>query len=327
MTLRWGSFTMKENQNVADGPEDLLDKDELREAFADYLPLPTQIEPHLHDAIRQILRNAGSLVRPEIVLQMSLAYELSRLDAMKLAIALEYFHTSSLLFDDLPCMDDAVKRRGAPCVHLEFGESGAILAGLAMINRAYALTWQAIAACPLERQTLAIAYLEKHLGVGGLLNGQSLDLHYATLPHDLKTTERIAFGKTVSLTRLTLVLPALLGGAQAEELQLLDRIARYWGLSYQIVDDLKDVLQSATETGKTVDRDMSLDRPNIALTIGVPAAVQRLERVIKIGDTTLRCLLLRRPTLSFLRALRSNLMDETKRVIQSACETTMRGPA
>ena len=67
--------------------------------------------------------------------------------AKDLAIALEYFHTASLLFDDLPCMDNASERRGVPCVHLAFGEAGAILAALALINRAYALSWRAVSGC------------------------------------------------------------------------------------------------------------------------------------------------------------------------------------
>jgi geranylgeranyl pyrophosphate synthase len=319
--------TPKENWNAAGDPVNCLDIRELREAFAAYLPLPPTLEPHLRDALQQILGNAGSLVRSQIVLQMSGAYGVPHSQAKQLAIGLEYFHTASLLFDDLPCMDNAVERRGAPCVHLEFGESGAILAALAIINRAYSLTWQSVYACPPERQTRAIAYVEQHLGIGGLLNGQSLDLHYARLPHDLRTTERVAFGKTVSLIRLTVVLPALLGGAPPSELLLLDRIAKYWGLSYQIVDDLKDVLQSPAEVGKTVSRDASLDRPNIALAVGIPAAVERLERFIRIGDETVRRLVVRRPAVTFLKTLRSNMQEEATRVTRNACETTLQTPA
>lgn len=321
------SLAAKENGCATGAPVNSLNTKEPREDFAAYLPLPSGLEPHLRDALQQTLRNAGSLVRSQIVLQMAAAFDLPESPARRLAIALEYFHTASLLFDDLPCMDDAVERRGAPCIHVDFGESGAILTALAIINRAYSLTWQTVYACPSERQLRAIAYVERHLGVGGLLNGQSLDLHYSALPHDLSTTERIAFGKTVSLIRLTVVLPALLGGASPRELQLLDRIAVCWGLTYQIVDDLKDVLQSAAETGKTVSRDLSLDRPNIALAIGVPAAIERLERLIAIGDKVLRRLLADRPALSFLKNLRSDIQKETARVTQNACAGAIRGMA
>src|SRR5208282_2384695 len=96
----------------------------------------------------------------------------------------------------------------------------------------------------------------------------------------LETTERIARGKTVSLIRLTLVLPAMLGGASARDLQQMERISVFWGLGYQIVDDLKDVLQSEAQSGKTSARDVLLGRPNIAAVIGIRGAIRRLTRFI-----------------------------------------------
>jgi geranylgeranyl diphosphate synthase, type II len=296
----------------------------LAESFRGSLPLPAHLDPHFEAALRHVLENPGSLVRPRLVLQVAMAYGLDASRANSLAIALEYFHTASLIFDDLPCMDNASYRRGAPCIHLAFGETGAILTALALINRAYALTWQALAGCARDSQLLVMAYLEKRLGVEGLLNGQSLDLHYSTLPHTRETTERIARGKTVSLIRLTLVLPAMLAGASAREIQLLERIAVCWGLGYQIVDDLKDVLQCVAETGKSVARDTLLDRPNIATAIGVPGAVDRLNRLISVGDMTLRRLLVARPSVSFLGKLRNDLQDELTRVTENACEVSMR---
>jgi geranylgeranyl diphosphate synthase type II len=306
---------------------DFTDRHELEQAFAKYMPLPGTLEPHLRDGLLHVLSQAGSLTRPQMVFELSMSYGLSRVDAKELAIALEYFHTASLIFDDLPSMDDATERRGAECVHVKFGEATAMLAALAIINRAYALTWKVIGAAPAERRRRAGEYIEQHLGIGGLLNGQSLDLNYFALPHDLATTEKVALGKTVSLIQLTLVLPALIGGAPAREIQLLDRIARFWGLSYQIIDDLKDVLHSSNESGKTVSRDLHLDRPNTALTIGVAATVERLERLIRLGDNNLTTLISVRPSNVFLRMLRESLREETQRVVQSACEGSSRGTA
>jgi len=299
----------------------------IEDAFSDYLPLSAGIEPHLRDTLKHVLRNPGNLVRPQIVFQMAMAYGMPDVHAIELAIALEYFHTASLLFDDLPCMDHAIERRGTRCAHLAYGEAGAILAALALINRAYALTWQASSDCTQDRQSSGLAYAEKHLGVDGLLNGQSLDLQYSKLPHDRQTTERIAVGKTVSLIRLAFVLPALLGGASASELRLLDRIAMYWGLSYQILDDLKDVLQGVAETGKTGSRDISLDRPNIAIAIGVPNSVARLTRLIHLGDRSLRRLLKLAPSVFFLGKLRSDLQEEADRITERSFEMVIRAQA
>ena len=297
----------------------------LRNAFTEYMPLPATLESHLKEALRLVLDHPGSMIRPEIVWEVALGYELPDAPATDLAIALEYFHTASLLFDDLPAMDDAMERRGTPCVHVEFGDAGAMLAALALVNRAYALTWRAASAVPSERQRRALDYVECHLGVDGLLNGQSMDLHYASLPHNQRTTERTAIGKTVSLIRLTLVLPAMLGGAPDNELRLLERIALFWGLSYQIVDDLKDVLQNASESGKTPSRDLALGRPNLALTLGIEHAAGRLQRLIGLGDRMLDRLIAVRPGVAFLRRLRSELGEEAALLTQSICAPAFGG--
>ena len=283
------------------------------------MPLPAALEPHLKEALGRVLQNPGSMVRPDIVIEAALAYDLPNALATDLAIGLEYFHTASLIFDDLPAMDDALERRGNPCVHVEFGDAGAMLAALALVNRAYALTWRATAAAPSNIQRRVLEYVEGQLGVDGLLNGQSMDLHYAFLPHDQRTTERTALRKTVSLIRLTLVLPAMLGAAPESELDLLERIALFWGLSYQIFDDLKDVLQSSDESGKTPLRDLTLGRPNLALSLGIEHAAERLQRLISLGDRTLDRLVAVRPSLLFLQDLRLEFREEAAQLTQSVC--------
>jgi geranylgeranyl diphosphate synthase type II len=84
------------------------------------------------------------------------------------------------------------------------------------------------------------------------------------------------------------------------------------------VDDLKDVLQSAAQTGKTAARDVELDRPNIAVVIGVRSAVQRLTRLIDLGDRVLGRILAMRPELEFLERLRNELQAELARVTRDS---------
>lgn len=304
---------------------DSLDSSLFSRAFSSSLSLPTGLDANFEDALRHVLDNPGSLVRPKLVFQMAVAYGLDPVHAQELAVALEYFHTASLLFDDLPCMDNALERRGAPCTHLVFGEEGAILSALALINRAYALTWRAVAGCPRASQEQAMSFIERCLGVEGVLNGQSLDLHFSTLPQTRETTERIARGKTVSLIRLTLALPAMLGDASPRELQQIERISTFWGLGYQIVDDLKDVLESSAQSGKTPARDLLLGRPNIEAVIGVRAAVQRLARFIDLGDKVLQSLLVSRPELDFLERLRGDLQHELARVTRNSWALAEKG--
>ena len=93
----------------------------------------------------------------------------------------------------------------------------------------------------------------------------------------------------------------------------------FWGLGYQIADDLKDVVDHAGQSGKTPARDLLLGRPNLAVVIGIPAALRRLSRLIDIGDRALRRLLAARPALAFLEKLRGELQLELARITRNSC--------
>jgi geranylgeranyl diphosphate synthase type II len=272
----------------------------LQEAFSRGLPLARDTEEHLAGALTQTLRHPGSMVRAELAYRVAQSFGQSHERAESLAIAIEYFHTASLVFDDLPSMDNATERRGAPCVHHLYGEGSAILAALGLINRAYALVWKAAAELAPDVQERGLAYLERHLGISGVLNGQSQDLHYPDLPSNARIPQQIALGKTVSLIRIPLVLPAILGGATDAEIRRLECLSVYWGLSYQAVDDLKDVLFPGGETGKTGARDAQLNRPNQALADGVTGAFERAGRLMRLGRRVIAGLARRRTSLAFL---------------------------
>ena len=282
----------------------------LRRAFHAGLALPHGTEPHLAGAVRDTLQHPGSMVRAELAFRIACSLGMNEERAENLAIAIEYFHTASLLFDDLPAMDDARLRRGMPCAHHVHGEGAAILAALALINRAYSLVWKSVSGLPPEDQAAALTYLERHLGIAGLLNGQSEDLHYSPLSHRASDPESIAMGKTVSLIRLALVLPAIAAQACRAEVHHLDRLAVFWGLSYQTLDDLKDVLHDGDLHGKTGARDAFLGRPNLALTKGIPEAFERIDRLMRLSCRVIARLLQRRPRLAFLCDVRVQFNKE-----------------
>jgi geranylgeranyl diphosphate synthase type II len=165
-------------------------------------------------------------------------------------------------------------------------------------------------ASPPHAPPTALGYVEKCLGIEGLLNGQSQDLHYAGLLNEGGSSEKVALSKTVPLIRLSLVLPALAGGASAAELQLLKHLSVFWGLSYQILDDIKDVNQQPAQTGKTAARDAGLNRPNVALAIGAGNALLRVERFMRLGDWVLARLIRRVPALTFMEELSQRFRDE-----------------
>jgi geranylgeranyl pyrophosphate synthase len=105
-------------------------------------------------------------------------------------------------------------------------------------------------------------------------------------------------------------LPAMVGGASALELQLLERLAVFWSLSYQLLDDIKDVCKKPEQSGKTAQRDATVNRPNVAQAIGVKKALLRIERLLRLADRVLARLTLRQPSLSFLDEVHRRFRDE-----------------
>lgn len=251
-------------------------------------------EPHLEGVLRDTLAAPGNLTRLQLGLIAGEALALPATATRPFAAALEYFHTASLLLDDLPAMDDAHLRRGRPCAHVVHGEGSAILGALAFINRGYRLVWDAFAAAPAAARAAAAAHVERCLGASGVLDGQSLDIHFTTTDRSARTVARIALGKTVSLLRLSLVTPALLAGASARERLLVDRVSVAWGLAYQIADDFGD-LGCAGATGKTQGRDATCGRPNFVIAAGRDSARARLRHLLALLDTSFRSLAALRP--------------------------------
>lgn len=256
----------------------------LTECYANSMGPLSKIEPRLGAALKHLLTRPGSMARAVVAYMVGIEMGLLEEGARAIACGIEYLHTASLVFDDLPSMDDATHRRGAECVHLVHGESAAILAALAMINRGYALLWQGVALGNSERRKEASEWISQCLGTGGVIGGQALDLNSWTSSKDTASVSKVAAMKTADLLRLSVVLPAILGKATRREIQMLDRLALFRGLAYQAADDLKDVFQNSLTSGKTGERDLALGRPSLVTTEGTEGAIHRFLRLNAIAE-------------------------------------------
>jgi geranylgeranyl diphosphate synthase type II len=241
-------------------------------------------EPKLAAAIRDAVSNQGSMTRCVTAYFLSLEMGLTSHEAKSLACGVEYLHLASLVFDDMPWMDDAQERRNRPCLHVEHGEAIATLASLALINRGYSLLWQSMAGAELSRREMAGRWIEDRLGPIGMIGGQSFDLVPTESLRDAAEVERVAARKTGDLLRLTIVLPAIIGRGTEREIERLDRLAHLRGVAYQLADDLKDVMMSASESGKTPGRDHLLGRPNMIMSAGFQEALRRFKKLRRCGD-------------------------------------------
>jgi len=171
--------------------------------------------------------------------------------------AIEMVHTASLILDDLPCMDDAANRRGRPTCHVAHGESTAILAAFALLNRAFEILAQGWEGAPDAAARAGIAReLAKSIGLDGMIAGQATDLAMTDTPIDFPTLEFIHSHKTGALFMASAALGAAAARAKPAEKAALVAYAKNLGLAFQIIDDLIDATSGAAEAGKDVGKDL-----------------------------------------------------------------------
>lgn len=206
----------------------------------------------LREACEYALTNGGRRFRPSLVFMVADALN-SKADVSHAALSIEYFHTASLIADDLPCMDDDDERRNKPSLHKAFDEATALLASYALIAAGNAC----IAACAheiskrphpngLDGHFLGILALENaayNTGTQGTTGGQFLDIYPPDL--SLKTLREVIQKKTVSLFEVSFVFGWLFGGGHPDALPLIKQCASHFGMAFQIADDLGDVEQDA----------------------------------------------------------------------------------
>jgi geranylgeranyl diphosphate synthase, type II len=216
----------------------------------------TRPEP-VHQAMHYALTGAGKRLRPVLTLAVADLCGARPGPVLDLACAVEMVHACSLVLDDLPAMDDAALRRGRPTVHRVFGESVALLAALALLNRAYALVAEAAHRLSLRRYTTedVVHHLAAAIGSNGLIGGQALDLLSRPEDMDLDVLEYIHSHKTGALFMAAGELGAMAADARRRDLEVIARYAKNLGLAFQISDDLLDVLSTPEETGKDTGKD------------------------------------------------------------------------
>ena len=192
-------------------------------------------------------------------LRAALVFEFCRLcggdwkDATAFAAALEMIHAYSLIHDDLPCMDNDDFRRGLPTNHKVYGESMAILAGDALLTDAF--TVAASAKMSADKIVRAIQVLSECAGSLGMVGGQVLDVQSENRELNEQEVLDIQSRKTGALIRAACAMGAIAGGASKEQYDAACQFAAGFGLSFQIRDDILDVIGTQEVLGKGVGTD------------------------------------------------------------------------
>ena len=216
-------------------------------------PAPAPLETPL----RRALASAGKRVRGVLLIAAGEAVGARPEKLVRAAAAMEMIHASSLILDDLPAMDDALLRRGAPTLHREFGEDLAILSAVALLNHAYGLIAEAHAECSPRRWPMqqVMQRVVDAVGWNGSIAGEAVDLHSEGSTLDFNTLEFIHSRKTGALFVAAAAVGAMLANTHTAPLQRIEVFAKNLGLAFQITDDVLDVTSNPEVLGKDVGKD------------------------------------------------------------------------
>jgi len=251
---------------------------EVEVALERYTEYDEDCPARLRAAMRHSLLSAGKRLRPLLVLMAADACGCERGKAMPAAVAVEMVHTYSLIHDDLPAMDNDELRRGIPTCHAAFGEALAILAGDALLARAFEILARDVR--PETTAAQCCAALGQAAGAGALVGGQADDLAAEFAAGNLQMLERIHRRKTGALFRVSLRMGALIAGATAEAQGGLDLYGKKLGLAFQIVDDLLDVHGDERHVGKRTGKDQQHGKLTFPAILGVAESRARVALLI-----------------------------------------------
>ncbi len=238
-------------------------------------------QDYIRDAMSYSLENGGKRIRPVLTLEFCRVCGGNVEDAINFACAVEMIHTYSLIHDDLPCMDNDDMRRGKPSCHIAFGETTALLAGDALLTRAFdVLADEKTHSDPVVRCQL-VTELARAAGFNGMIGGQQLDMMAADVDMDLVEITRLQQMKTGRLISYACEAGAIMGKAPYNERQILLAYAKDIGLAFQIADDILDVESSAEVMGKNVRKDVDASKATFVSFLGLDEAKKQARTLVE----------------------------------------------
>jgi geranylgeranyl diphosphate synthase, type II len=274
------------------------------------LPQASEPSSRLHAAMRYSMQAGGKRLRPVLVLAACDLFGKARAaDPLPAAVAVECVHTYSLVHDDLPCMDNDSLRRGRPTAHMAFDEATALLAGDALLTRAFAILSESYRESPALAAAL-VAELAEAAGSRRLIGGQMEDL---LAERGAKATpEGLSFiheNKTAAMIEAALAMGGLCAGASDAHTSALRACGRELGLAFQIVDDVLDATSDTATLGKTAGKDAKAGKATYVSVHGLEAA-RRIAR--ERSDSAITALRGLPGDTGFLAALAESLANRTR---------------
>ncbi len=239
---------------------DSIFKDDFKKAVAEteavvysYLPAEEGHQKTIFEAMNYSMQAGGKRLRPLLMHEVYKMFGGTGKEIEPFMAAIEMIHTSSLIHDDLPCMDNDELRRGKPTTWKVYGYDMAVLAGDALMIFAFETSAKALAlGADAAAVVKAMGILAQKTGIYGMIGGQTVDVELTGKPVPREKLDFIYRLKTGALLEASMMIGAVLAGATEEQVKVVESIAADVGLAFQIQDDILDVVSTAEVLGKPV---------------------------------------------------------------------------
>lgn len=234
-------------------------------------------------AMRYSLNAGGKRLRPALAMASADAVGGHWESIMPLPLAIELIHTYSLIHDDLPCMDDDDLRRGKPSCHKQFNEATAVLAGDALLTKAFELLTDETFFEQVGWRTARTVTQEVSQAAGhhGMVGGQIIDMASENTATNLEQLTELHRLKTGALLKVSVVEGGRAAGATSEQLKALETYGECIGLAFQIVDDILDETVASDALGKPGGSDREQGKTTFPLLLGLDESRRRAESLIE----------------------------------------------
>lgn len=255
---------------------------ETEEIIKRYLPEEAGFQRTIMKAMNYSMNAGGKRIRPLLMLETGRLFGFggARKELEHFMAAIEMIHTSSLIHDDLPCMDNDEYRRGKKSTWAAFGEDMGVLAGDALIVEAFSVASDAFSGTEHPyRVGQAVRILAEKTGIYGMIGGQVVDVELTNQPVPADKLDFIYRLKTGALLEASMLIGAVLAGAEEEDCGKISRIALNVGLAFQIQDDILDVTSTSEVLGKPVHSDEKNEKTTYVTLMGIEEAGRAVEEL------------------------------------------------
>ncbi len=253
-----------------------------------FLPAVEGYQSTVLEAMDYSMRAGGKRLRPMLMQETYRLFGGTGKEIEPFMAAIEMIHTSSLIHDDLPCMDNDTLRRGLPTAWVKFGYDMAVLAGDGLLIYSMETAAKALNFSDRpDRVAAAMGILAQKTGIFGMIGGQTVDVELAGKPIPADELDFIYRLKTGALLEASMMIGAVLGGAGEDELKAVEEMASKIGLAFQIQDDILDVTSDAKTLGKPVFSDEKNHKTTYVTLEGMEQAKKAVER---ISEEAVACL-------------------------------------